>query len=177
MRIVARPAIDTTPLEAHRVSMRDWLVSLIAALIEALSKTWARGLFENAERDIDAELRQTVRELRMLLVAHAFARLRPPKHSAGPARPHLRARRLSHGVFIRKCTSPVLKHLHRGSISERSEHLRALIDNLDPLIDSVFAHMQRMFARPRIAGPQVRIAPAAPLANALSPAPLCADTS
>ena len=177
MRIVARPVIDTTPLETHRVSMRDWLVSLIAALIEALSKTWACGLFENAKRDIDAELRQTVRELRMLLVAHAFARLRPPKLSTGPSRAHLRARRVTHGAFIRKCTSPVLKHLHCGSIQDRSERLRHMIDNLDALIDAVFAHMSRMFARPRVSDPQIPIAPAAPLIAAPSFARLRADTS
>lgn len=177
MRIVARPVIDTTPLEAHRVSMRDWLVSLIAWLIETLSKTWLRDVLTEAERDIDAELRHTTRELRALLVAHAFARLRPHKSHAGATRAHHRAQRVTPGAFIRKCTSPVLKHVHRGSISERSERLRQIIDNLEPLIDAVFAHMSRMFARPRVAGRQVRIAPAAPLGAAPSFMLVCADTS
>jgi hypothetical protein len=162
-RHVAHPHIDPAPLEAFRASMRDWLVGVLAWLVDHLSAAPKSGLrgaiiahplvaaaIAKARREVTADLRQSVRELRMLLIALAYARVAPivhrriataPAHRGAPS--GFRFSRHQSGV-LRQVIGDALKGVHEGSLCERAKRLRDLLDNLDPLIARVAARMARM---------------------------------
>jgi hypothetical protein len=192
MRHVARPKIDPVPLEAVRASLRDWLVSLLLWLVETFERTtkkngaradtWLGKALIALKRELDLDLRLAVRDLRMLLIAHAFARLPTflgcafqPAHRPGGRAPHLRraARRNS---VKRRFVGGALKGMQAGSLRERTERLQAALDNLAPLIDAVLKQMTRMWLRPSWPGLILTYARDA-LNSLASPRALAADTS
>lgn len=184
MRLVAPPVLDTTPLEALRVSLRAWLVDTLVWLVTALAPlrrnapAWLKQLIAAAERELDADLRATAQDLRRLLIAHAYARLAlPAPPRGGKWRPLSVRRRAQTGAFIRKCTATALKRLHAGSLQQRAERLRDMLDNPEPLIAETCAHMRRMFLSPRLPGVLVRITHAHIRCVAHAQAPRAADTS
>jgi hypothetical protein len=182
MRLVARPSIDLAPLEAFRASLRLWLVEILVWLAQFLAARsrapkWLRATFA-AERELDRDLRATVRDLRLLLLAHAFAHmpaLPTPAYSRTP-RPSGIARHRQRNSFLRKVTATTLKHMHRGSLKQRAERLRSRLENPEPLFAEARAHMLRLFTDPRVPPLKLRITHDA-LRTQMQAAPAHADTS
>jgi hypothetical protein len=184
MRLVAKPSIDLAPLEAFRASMRLWLVEILVWLAHFLdAKTrapkWLAAAFAAAERELDRDLRDSVRDLRMLLLAHAFAHMPVLSQTAfnRTPRPSGLRRHVSRNSFLRKVTATALKNIHSGSLKQRAERLRALLENPEPPFAEARAHMLRLFTDPRLPGLNLRIVNVAvrTLVRPAPPAP--ADTS
>lgn len=190
MRYAAKPRIDPAPLEAFRASLRDWLVSLLVWLVEtfepyARADTWIGKALIALKRELDLDLRGATRDLRMLLIAHAFARLpafaAPAFNGKGGRRPaniapHLRRTRESANLN-RRFVGGALKGFNVGALRQRAERLKAALDQLEPLIEAVLAQMTAMYLHIRRARLVLVFAPAAPLAGAHPRAALAADTS
>lgn len=182
MRLAAKFRIDPEPLEALRASLRFWLVGALAWLMQALARhrapAWARNIIAAGQRQLDADLRETARDLRMLLLAHAWRRMQAPATPAFTRTPRLSDLRFirQRNSFLRKATCAALKGLHAGGLRQRAERLRDLFDHFGPLIEAVTAHLARLFTDPRL--PQLRlVAIADALAFAPAHASACADTS
>jgi hypothetical protein len=165
MRLVARTRIDLAPLEAFRASMRIWLVEILVWLAQFLSAKshapqWLAEAFAAAERDLDRDLRDTVHDLRKMLLAHAWAHMPALPEAAfhRTPRPSGIARHAPRSSFLRKVTATALKHIHSGSLKQRAERLRALLENPEPLFAEARAHMLRMFTDPRLPPRRLRIA-------------------
>ncbi len=160
MRIVAQPRFDPAPLEAFGASMRAWLIQLLAwfcATIECLPPTLARrpevrAALAMAKHHVRADLRESVRDLRKLLIAHAFIRLALPARRTRTQRPSSirpgfrRAARRS--TLVRRFVGNALAGIHDGGLRQRTERLGALLGNLEPLIARVHARMQEMLRKP-----------------------------
>lgn len=187
MRRVANTSLDLAPLEAFRASLRLWLVETLVWLTSALEPAlrhgrkhrWMRAALDSAQRQVDWELRETVRDLRALLIAQAYARLRLPVEPAfrRTSRPSGLRRHVQRNSFLRKATATALKHVHAGSLRERAQRLRDMVDNTAPLIAEVHAHLTRLFIAPRLPGLIPRLLVDGVRSVAAICAPLVADTS
>ncbi|MDX2274411.1 MAG: hypothetical protein NW206_03085 [Hyphomonadaceae bacterium] len=184
MRLAAH-IIDTAPLEAIRASLRGWLVEVLVWLSHVLAFTrahapgWADPAIAAAERELDAELRDAVRDLRRLLVVHAYARMPVSNEAAAKRtlRPLSVKRRAENNSFLRQATATALDHMHVGTLAERAERLRDALENLEPLIVETLAHMTRMHKSPRLPGVVIPLRNVVPLRAANDRAPARADTS
>jgi hypothetical protein len=191
MRIVANPRRETAPLEALRVSMRDWLVSLLVWLIDTLAPharaanrpSWFTQALAELRRETEQELRDATHALRLFLIIHAdrrlpaaltrtYGRTRRPGSTPSHAR---RAR--DKASTTRRFIGGALKGFHTGSLQERAARLRDAFDNPEPFIQAVLAQMTRMYRTIRACGLVLISACDALHSVAQAPTSRSADTS
>ena len=189
MRYVApSPRSDPARFDAARAELRSWsvtfLVWLCGVLDLAASKRhprWVENLIAKAKRHARAELRSAARDLRMLLLAYAVARL--PRHArvkAGPRRapiPYGCRRACYAGPPVRRIVGSTLAGLTQGTLRERAEHLRDLLHNPEPMIARILFRLLRLLGAEKLARLVLVFTPAAHIGAAPSHALAAADTS
>lgn len=161
MRLVRQPHINTAPLEEHRASNALWLVGLLAWIADVLERyapqiarcPLLRAAAAAGKAIVTRDLRDGLRVLRTIVVAHAIARMRFTgrrwqKRFAGSARGHaLRAR---HGARLcRRATAHVLRDMHRGSLRQRAARLAACFNNIESLAARALKRLNAMHRTPR----------------------------
>lgn len=157
MRFVAQPQINTQPFAAVAASIGGWLSALLIWIFEVYESLppqvrqapLIRAALQWAKARVAADLRRTARCVRLLIVAHAFARMRltarPPRlgHPPSTACGVRRARRAHYSV--RRFVGGTLSGLHHGSLRERAETLQRALANLPALIERVLKRMYAMW--------------------------------
>jgi hypothetical protein len=187
MRIDAPPPRPSSArIDAIAVSMRAWVVGLLAwfcEVLDAVSPT-LRALpgFEARLSQIKAsiarDLRCAARMTRLYLIAAALARHDIPMCNRRPPPGHVNRRRVSRRAYYRAATSGAIRGLNHGSLRQRAIALRQLLERTATQIARVLCTMRRLHAagakiRPTIEAPRaIRCTPAA-----RSPALVCFDSS
>lgn len=162
MRLVAPPAINTAPLEAHRAANALWLVAVLSWIGDVLEWVAPRvhgvplleAALAEAKAKLAAKLRLCVRALRIVVTGLALARFRSATGRVlGP-----RHARLAHGVahrtggvdFYRRATGGLFTGMHRGSLRQRALRLAALLANLEPLVTRTLKRLHALWRTPRL---------------------------
>jgi hypothetical protein len=167
MRIAApSPTPDPAQFADFAASLRSWLVALLAWMVDVFDHIPKRGMvgaifahplvaaaIATARRQVARDLRRTVAGLRLLLIAHAYCRVAPivQRRAATNQRPRAAPPgfRLARprAAALRQMIGDTLKDVHCGSLRQRAERLRDMLDNLEPLIAKVAARMARLLHR------------------------------
>ena len=189
MRIAAQFRPDLAPYEAFFASLRLWLVELVVWLadIEAHAKSatlraLVRTLLQACAPRIRADLRASVTDVRQIFFLRAFMRF----HLSQPTRPRpspplsapagFRRQRARRGMLHRH-TGGALSGLHAGSLRQRAARLKQILDNPEPYITRIVAHLARFIGRFRATSLVAVAPPPAGFASAAAQALAHADTS
>lgn len=186
MRIAAPFRPDLAPYEAFAASLRVWLVELLAWFAEALEPPASRRpsiaarILAPFAPQIRADLRQVAFHLRRILFLMAFVRINLPALVARTKRPGGAPSgfRRSMPIFaLRQLTGDAFSGLNSGSLVARARRLKRMLDNPEPTIARIVAHLLRLLRRASSARLFAIAPPPVRFTSAPTPPPAHADTS
>ena len=171
---------DLAPYEAFAASLRVWLVDLLGALAKAGARSDTQRLVAQCTPRIRTNLRTAAVDLHRVLFLKAFVRLNlrfGAKQTQRPANaPHgFRLQRTPCG--LRALLGSTLRELNAGSLQQRAERQREIIDNPEPLIARIVARLMRVIGRMRSSGLVLVTSPRELVEVMVVLAPSVADTS
>lgn len=161
MRFVAPHITDHSLLEAASASIRSWLIAMLAwfcDVVDAMpARAWryaiVRDAYAAAKQRIAATLRRDTHLLRKILFLHANARFRFATGRVRVDRIHrgvragLRAGRRRPPIW-RIVTAGAVTGMHQGSLHDRVQRLRAMLDNPERFIARVLKRLAAIWRVP-----------------------------
>jgi len=191
MRFVAPPAIqDLSPVDAVTAAILAWLIELAAWFCEAVDAlpdaAWrcplVRDAYAAAKRRIANGLRRCTGDLRKIIFLRAMNEFRV---TTGRIATHRIARGVRRGMRVSKAggrhiwrlaTAGVVSGMHEGSLRDRIERFRKMLENPAAFVARVLKRLYVIWRAPHGAG-LVLTASRETCVSPAAHAPRCADTS